>query len=283
MKPGLESQTAVMVCMGRALADGAPWAAPFRDPTALALLPDEARARVERLRAGTGARGLGARLRDAHLTGLSRVMVPRTLLIDQAVRDAAAPQVVILGAGLDGRAWRMPELREATVFEVDHPDSQRQKRARAQALTPLARELRFVPVDFSRDRLEDALEAHGHDPTRPTTWIWEGVVMYLSLPDIETTLEGVRRRSAKGSRLVVLYHAPSRLLLHLVGAFVRRVGEPLRSAFTARDMRALLARYGFQVDRDLDLAEAGARGSKAIARRARFMKHLRIAVADRRG
>ncbi len=38
------------------------------------------------------------------------------------------PQVVILGAGLDTRAWRMPGLDGVTVFEVDHPDTQRRKR-----------------------------------------------------------------------------------------------------------------------------------------------------------
>ena len=116
------------------------------------------------------------------------MMVARTVAIDDAVRAATAPQVVILGAGLDGRAWRMPELRDVTVFEVDHPDSQRVKRARVSALEPVARDIRFVPVDFTRDRLDDALAAAGHDATRATTWIWEGVVMYLELSDIDATL-----------------------------------------------------------------------------------------------
>ena len=115
------------------------------------------------------------------------MMVSRTVAIDEAVRAAASPQVVILGAGLDGRAWRMQELRDVTVFEVDHPDSQRVKRARVSALQQVARDVRFVPVDFTRDRLDDALAAAGHDATRPTTWIWEGVVMYLELADIEAT------------------------------------------------------------------------------------------------
>ena len=133
------------------------------------------------------------------------MMVARTVAIDEAVRAAASPQVVILGAGLDGRAWRMPELRDVTVFEVDHPDSQREKRARAAALQRIAREVRFVPVDFTRDRLDDALAAAGHDPTRPTTWVWEGVVMYLERADIEATLAVIQRRSAPASRLVMMY------------------------------------------------------------------------------
>ena len=180
----------------------------FADPTALALLPDDARRRVERFRAGV-PRGLRARFAYEFLDRRSKMMVARTVAIDDAVRAAAAPQVVILGAGLDGRAWRMPELRDAVVFEVDHPDSQREKRARVAALQPVARDIRFVPVDFTRDRLDDALAAAGHDATRPTTWIWEGVVMYLELADIEATLSVIARRSAPRSRLIVLYLRPA--------------------------------------------------------------------------
>src|SRR5262245_41291438 len=60
MKPGRASQTAVLVCMGRAAAHGRSSARAFSDPTALALLPEEARARVERFRAA----GVPRRIRD---------------------------------------------------------------------------------------------------------------------------------------------------------------------------------------------------------------------------
>lgn len=283
MRPGQESRTAVMVCAGRALAHGRTEVSRFSDPTALALLPPESRARVERMREGilsTG--GLRERLRSLHIEALSRTMVGRTVAVDDAVRSAASPQVVILGAGLDGRAWRMDALREVTVFEVDHPDSQRQKRARAAALEPRAKEIRFVPVDFARDDLDAALETAGHDPTLPTTWIWEGVVMYLTLADIEATLRIVSRRSPTGSRLIVAYHGPA-LALRVVGAVVRRVGEPLRSAFTADQMRALLAAHGFDVLRDEDLPTIAAGISRSLARRTRGAGHLRIATADRHG
>jgi len=280
MKPGRESQTAVMVGAARAAAHGRTAGVDFQDPTALALLPDEARRRVEDFRAGVPPKDLRGRLSRSFFGKRAKMMVPRTVAIDEAVRAAGAPQLVILGAGLDGRAWRMPELRDVTVFEVDHPDSQREKQARAAALERFAREVRFVPVDFTRDRLDDALAAAGHDPARPTTWIWEGVVMYLELSDIEATLAVVRRRSAPGSRLVVMYAAPSPLAL-LIGLLVRRLGEPLRSLFTAEQMRALLARHGFAVARDDDMPAIAARLSADLARDMRAMKHMRVAIADR--
>jgi hypothetical protein len=62
---------------------------------------------------------------------MARVMADmialRTAAIDQSVREAiagGATQLVILGAGYDGRAWRLPELAGVKVFEVDHPATQ---------------------------------------------------------------------------------------------------------------------------------------------------------------
>lgn len=275
MKPGQASKTAVLVCMGRAIADGRD----FSDPTAFALLPDDARATVERVRAGVRPKGLRAAMTHGYLVRQSQLMVVRTGGIDDAIREAGHRQVVILGAGLDGRAWRMEELADAVVFEVDHPDSQRDKRARAEALRPKAREVRFVPVDFACDDLEAALAKSGHDPAVPTTWIWEGVVMYLARRDIEATLAVVARRSAAGSRLVVLYHRPA-LMLAIIGLVVHRVGEPLRSAFTPDQMRAMLARHGFQVARDRSAADLGAE-IPALAEAMKPIKHLRLVTADK--
>jgi methyltransferase (TIGR00027 family) len=126
----------------------------------------------------------------------------------------------------------MKELALATVFEVDHPDSQGEKRKRVPALWQAAREVRFVAVDFTRDDLDQALAAAGHDAGQPTTWIWEGVVMYLTRQEIETTLAVIKHRSLAKSRVIIAYHAPALMLL-FVGLLVRRLGEPLRSAARA--------------------------------------------------
>jgi methyltransferase (TIGR00027 family) len=281
MKPGQESQTAVMVCAARAAAHGRTPVSTFSDPTALTLLPEQARRRVERFRAGAPPRSLRERVGNAFLERRSQMMVARTVVIDEALRAAAAPQVVILGAGLDGRAWRMPELARATVFEVDHPDSQREKRARAAPLPQAARELRFVPVDFTRDRLDDALAAAGHDPALPTTWVWEGVVMYLERADIEATLQVVAARSPPGSRLVVMYQAPS-TLRRLASAYLRRVGEPFRSAFTAAELRSLLATFNLAVVEDDDLEGFALRLAPGLGDLGRYLKAVRIATAEKR-
>jgi methyltransferase (TIGR00027 family) len=279
MQEGQASQTATMVCMARAIAHLEGNVPGFSDPTALALLPDEARARVEQFRSGPPGGTARERMQRRFLEGRALMMAVRTVAIDQAVRQAAAPQVVILGAGLDGRAWRMTELREAVVFEVDHPDTQREKVARAASLPGIAREVRFVPVDFTRDRLEDKLAAAGHDPNRPTIWIWEGVVMYLTRAEVEATLAVVSRRSASGSRLIIAYAAPG-LLLPLIHLLLRRIGEPVRSVYTARSMKAMLAQHRFAVVRDDDIPTLARTLSAQAGKGTRVLRHIRIVVSD---
>jgi methyltransferase (TIGR00027 family) len=285
MKAGQASRTAVLVCMGRALAHGRSSVARFSDPTALVLLPESVRVEVEHLREQTAEpEDLRQRLRVRYLRTLARLMVARTVSIDDAIRAANARQVVILGAGLDGRAWRMPELRDAIVFEIDHPDSQREKRARLEHahLIPRAGEVRFVPVDFTRDSLDAALAGAGHDPATPTTWIWEGVVMYLTPAEVDATLAVVAARSAPTSTLAVVYHSPAPILL-VVRFFLRRLGEPLRSAFTAERMRAVLARQGFRVVRDDDILGISRSIGIDVHEPSRYGKHVRMAFAVRDG
>src|SRR6187399_3082945 len=133
--------------MGRAIAHGRTTVDAFSDPTAIALLSAEQQTEVERIRQGPRPKEWRARFRYEHLMRESQMMVARTVAIDADLRKSAAPQVVILGAGLDGRAWRMPELVKTVVFEVDHPDSQQQKLRRVAPLALQAREVRFVPLD----------------------------------------------------------------------------------------------------------------------------------------
>lgn len=266
--------------MARALAHGTTPVPKFADDTALPLLPEDARARVERIRAGNAPQTQRERLEAMLLHKRTSMMVARTVAIDDVIRAAASPQVVILGAGFDGRAWRMEELRDAVVFEVDHPDTQREKRTRTPALRQFAREVHFVAVDFRRGNLDDALAAAGHDPLRPTTWVWEGVVMYLERADIETTLGVIARRSAAHSRLTIAYISPA-LFQWLVGLAPRLVGEPFLSKFTPRAMRALLSRHGFGVLADDDIATIAQSLSAALGRDARAMRRLRIVSAEK--
>lgn len=280
----------MVVCQGRAAAHGRIAPGVFADPTAMPMLRRDERVPVEQVRADAVPSGVAARVGYEMVKASAEVVVPRTVAIDRAVRAWASPQVGILGAGLDGRAWRLTELAAATVYEIDHPASQQDKRDRSADLTPVAGTLRWVPVDLGRDRLDDALDAAGHDTGTPTTWVWEGVVPYLTEAEVERTVEALGRRSAPGSGLVVNYQAPG------LGAATGRVAargmlllarrpslwgdEPRRSAWTARTMAALLARHGFAVGTDVDLLTIAAGLPMQVGRRG-SLRNGRVATAER--
>src|SRR4051812_38654810 len=148
----LPSLTALAVSFARAVATvdrGAPGAG--LDPVAIRLLPAPARAVVDAVAMTSAVTPLPARAVRLLSWGLVDHCELRSLSIDAVARAAlrrGTKQLVILGAGLDARAWRLPEAQSARTFEIDHPATQRYKRARAGHATG---ELHFVPVDFERD------------------------------------------------------------------------------------------------------------------------------------
>jgi methyltransferase (TIGR00027 family) len=117
-------------------------------------------------------------------------------------------QLVLLGAGLDTRAFRMACLADVAVYEVDHPATQACKRRKASALAALARSVTFVPVDFESSSLAASLSRTDFRSDRPTVWVWEGVVMYLTDEAVRVTLADMSRCSAPGSTLIANYHTP---------------------------------------------------------------------------
>jgi methyltransferase (TIGR00027 family) len=224
--------------------------------------------------------------------GLVDHMTLRTAALDAAVRDAIGAgidQVVILGAGLDARAHRMPELAAATVYEVDHPATQAYKRRRFREAMDAGRvgskdDVRYVAVDFEQDPLEEALLGAGLRRDAPTLWIWEGVVPYLSPPAMEGTLDAISILSAPGSRLAVTYVIPETTVLGpitkpIAQAALRLVGEPLRGLVSSGTLASRLERAGFRVITDTSLPEWG---RQLVPEKPVFSGiHERLAVAER--
>ena len=130
----------------------------------------------------------------------------RTRYIDERLQLAiagGARQVVILGAGLDSRAYRMRELLQGVkVFEVDYGPTQEHKKGRVkQVFGCLPADVAYVPIDFTRENLNDVLVNAGHDKNIKTFYIWEGVTYYLPEQAIRETLRFVSG-SAPGSAIV---------------------------------------------------------------------------------
>jgi methyltransferase (TIGR00027 family) len=212
----------------------------------------------------------------------------RTRAIDAALREGVASgarQLVVLGAGLDARAWRMPELGEVRVFEVDFPATQATKRARIGARMLAARDVTFVAIDFARESLGEKLAAAGHDGGAPTFWIWEGVTPYLPFDATRATLAAVASRSAPGSRLAVTYATPS--ATSLGPAFLRfgrlgfrAVGEAILGLVPVATMHEALVEVGFRVLDDASARDWAARHGRGRPRMMLVEERLAVAVID---
>ena len=280
MKATTPSRTARFVALGRAIADAGLTHVPdFHDPTARVFLDERGKralAKTER-RWREGKRSF--RLEAAR--GIGDIMALRTAAIDQAVRDAiadGAKQLVILGAGYDGRAWRMPELTGVRVFEVDHPATQGDKRDRVTELPSSAGTVTFVPINFEHESLDGVLDRAGHDRSSPTCWIWEGVVMYLTRDAMLATLSAVAGRSARGSTLIVNYHTAHRR--SLARMLFRLIGEPQISAWTREEMATDLTSAGFQVRADTGIGDWNERFAQGQAKVER-VSYMRVVAARR--
>ena len=123
--------------------------------------------------------------------------------LTQALADIDA--VVILGAGLDTKGYRLARHSAIPVFEVDLPVNIERKRSVVRrALGTAPDSVHLVPVDFERDDLAAELARHGHLGTHRTFFVWEGVTQYLSADGVGSTFEFLRS-AAPGSRLAFTY------------------------------------------------------------------------------
>lgn len=123
--------------------------------------------------------------------------------LDEALGDIDA--VVVLGAGLDTRAYHLTPRSRMPIFEVDQPVNIARKAAIVRRVVgTVPRSVRLVAVDFERDDVLTALAEYGYRPDYRTFFIWEGVTQYLTEDAVRTTLEGLRP-VASGSRLVFTF------------------------------------------------------------------------------
>jgi methyltransferase (TIGR00027 family) len=149
-------------------------------------------------------------MRKLFPTGIHEYVLARTRVFDEAFVDAlerAFPQIVLLGAGMDTRAFRFQEMnRGAMVFDVDIHATQRYKREvleRKKTAPPAG--LVFVPIDFNKQRLADVLPEAGYQDGQQTLFLWEGVTMYLEAEAVDSTLAFIRASAARGSIVVFDY------------------------------------------------------------------------------
>lgn len=260
MRDGESSLTARAVAMARAMATTVPGAVVNPgDDAVLGLLPPSTRTVCDLLSVAGRLSPWIPRAAFGLSLGVVDHLALRSVAIDAIVHDFVRQhdaQVVILGAGLDMRGYRMPALSKTDVFEVDHPVTQASKLAAVGHREPSCRKLHHIAVDFDRDDLDAELAEGGHDRNRPTLFIWEGVVAYLGLRAIEQTLATIGRRSAVGSELAMTYIPSNQSILlrtrRVADVLMRLVGEPLGIQPSQQQVDAMLDAAGLSPVSDTD-------------------------------
>ncbi|MCI2423123.1 SAM-dependent methyltransferase [Saccharopolyspora sp. K220] len=177
-----------------------------RDKLAYRLLPTGAKV-ITALTRWQPARRMMINGTERQLPGLWASMLCRKRYIDdqlQAAVEAGVDAVVILGAGLDTRAYRLPYLANTPVYEFDQPANVTRKRAAVQRLYGrVPAHVTLVPIDFETQDLGAALADHGLAGGR-IAFVWEAVSQYLTEPAVRRMFESLCT-AASGSRLVFTY------------------------------------------------------------------------------
>lgn len=140
--------------------------------------------------------------------GLTASLLCRKRYIDDKLHEAAdvgMRAALILGAGLDTLAYRHPVLAEVPVFEVDLPQTIKDKDAVLRSLDRTRTgSVSLVPIDFDTQNLSEVLVSHGFDHAAKTFVVWEGVTQYLSAQGIRDTMTTLSKLEP-GSRLIFTY------------------------------------------------------------------------------
>lgn len=224
------------------------------DDLAASFLPARLRLLVGLTRVGALRRAALAAT-DRSGPGLWASIACRKRYIDERLSDPINEfdTVVVLGAGLDTRAYRIARHSELPVFEVDQQINIDRKAAVVQrALGSVPASVHLVPVDFERDELMPALEAHGYKTSGRTFFVWEGVTQYLTPEAVRATL-GQLSGAATGSRLIFTYvrqdfiDGTQRYGADAVYRRFRQRTQVWKSGLVPEDVGELLAEYGWRL------------------------------------
>jgi len=239
------------------------------DPWGDKLVPDSIRDRIaERAMQETGvAHASKAQAVDAwlHSNPAYAGVIARSRYTEDSLAAAIAAgtrQYVLIGAGLDSYALRVPaNAQDVSIFEIDHPATQSYKLERiAQCgLRPSSR-TQFLAADLGAETVEEVLSRSSFDPTQPAFFSWLGVTMYLAREANLACLGSIARAAAPGSELVFTYidqaafAVDSRDSDSAFAQMQRRVGsvdEPFVSGFDPSALADELLGFGLRLQEDL--------------------------------
>jgi methyltransferase (TIGR00027 family) len=196
------SHTAKIVAAKRAIEQFHPTPL-FDDPFSQRLAKEEVAALQAQWQEAAQRKGLS--LADV-IIKRTRYIAIRTRFIDNLLRSALSKsqvyQIVILGAGLDTRAFRLSYPPNTTLYEVDRSAVLHYKAKVLQDVFPRCQH-RLVPGDLADPSSAWVTELFnaGYRHRIPTLWVMEGIVMYLKPKEVHTLLKTLSSLSVEKSIL----------------------------------------------------------------------------------
>lgn len=249
-----------------------------------------------RLLTGIGPQALRRRLLEVVAPGTYGFAIARTRHFDDVLLSesrAGVEQVVLLGAGYDSRPFRFRDaLARMKVFEIDHPGTQSRKRhmlERVKEASPA--NLFFIPMDFNRCSVQEALVEHGFSVEERTLFLWEGVSYYLPQQIVEGLLDFVSGCAAGSS--IVFDYATKRFAngdtstygSKHVSRWLKKIREPFLFGLDPDETKEFLRRLKLQVVSDLgpeELEKLYLKTKEGLCL-GRTLGHIRVAHARAAG
>ncbi|MBU2488367.1 MAG: class I SAM-dependent methyltransferase [Proteobacteria bacterium] len=213
-----------------------------------------------------------ARIKRRVPLGMYEFMMARTAFFDGLFLDAlknGTPQIVLLGAGYDTRAYRFADRNQRSrIIELDISTTQARKRGcLKRAKISIPGWVAMASIDFNRESIPAVLEKAGYDPGAKTLFLWEGVSYYLEPASVDATLEAVRANTHKESLIAFDYAArvPLERLGQVHGALElirsmqkRHPGEKTQFAVGDGEMGSFLEQRGLAMREHWDDQEMAA-------------------------
>lgn len=150
-------------------------------------------------------------IKKAMPEGLYEYVIARTKHFDDLflhMLRQQIPQIVMLGAGYDSRAYRyVSDIGSSKIFEVDMTGTQKEKlKILEDNKINIHPNVVYVEADFEQDGWFQSLYDAGYKNSFKTLYVWEGVTFYLSPKSVELTLRILREHSLPGSTISFDFH-----------------------------------------------------------------------------
>lgn len=238
-----------------------------------------------------GLRQLVLSMREKRMPGSLGGFLCRARYIDDVLQQALSAeleQVVILGAGFDTRAYRVPGISEVRMFELDLPGAVSLKRKRVErVLGQVPGNVVLVPIDFETQDLAQSLKTAGYQEGKRNFFIWEGVTQYLTPEAVDDTLAFVALSSSSGSRIAfswlrkgIIDGTERPAWLERFMPLAEKIGSPWLFGIDGDKLAQFLADRGLRLIEDVGTADYQKRYLNPISRKLSVFEGERMTTAE---